>query len=318
MFEPDLPVRNMRDGFDPMVADRCKVLDDIAVPDSWSRVQSKGPDLTPVQFTEEVVTMINLTPAPTKSQRKRPTWFVVAAILAVAAAVAIVLVVSRDGDSVATDEASPTVTVTVPPAAPAPASTRALFGTPGEEFAPGTYFVDTVEGSPTPQIFVTIGDGWSNGADGWAIGKRDIGFMTFSKPDKVFLDACQSSDGYHPGPVTTLDGLVTALREQGGWVDVTAPSDISVDGYSGKAFQRTAPAEFVDCSTSFAPFRSWENEDENGKGWSYYDPGETETLWVIDVDGTVVILNTRVLAGQPAAVHADIAAVLDSIRISPS
>ena len=41
----------------------------------------------------------------------------------------------------------------------------------------------------------------------------------------------------------TLDGLVAALTEQqGGWVDVTAPSDISIDGYPGKTFQRTAPA----------------------------------------------------------------------------
>ena len=48
--------------------------------------------------------------------------------------------------------------------------------------------------------------------------------------------------------MTTVDGLITALREQqGGWVDVTAPSDISVDGYLGKTFQRTAPAVISDC-----------------------------------------------------------------------
>ena len=110
--------------------------------------------------------------------------------------------------------------------------------------------------------------------------------MTFSRPDGVFLDACHSADGYHPGPLTTLDGLVAALSEQGGWVDVTAPTEISVDGYDGYAFQHTAPAEFVDCSTRYAPFRSMENVDEYGsKGWSYYSEGEVETLWVLDVDG---------------------------------
>ena len=30
---------------------------------------------------------------------------------------------------------------------------------------------------------------------------------------------------------------------------MTAPSDISVDGYVGKAFQRTAPADMSDCTT---------------------------------------------------------------------
>lgn len=139
--------------------------------------------------------------------------------------------------------------------------------------------------------------------------------MTFSRPDRVFLDACHSSDGFHPGPLTSLTGLVAALSEQGGWVDVTAPTDISVDGYEGKAFQRTAPAAFTDCSTEFARFRSWENGDENGKGWSYYSPRETETLWILDVDGTIVIVNTRLLPWQPAEAPAELAAVLDSIRI---
>ncbi len=83
------------------------------------------------------------------------------------------------------------------------------------------------------------------------------------------------SDGNHPGPVTTLDGLVAALSEQQGWAEVTAPSDISVDGYVGKAFQRTAPTDMSDCGTRStgtrecrdghgddSDFRSWENASD--------------------------------------------------------
>jgi len=192
---------------------------------------------------------------------------------------------------------------------------RALFGSPDEQFVPGTYFVNEVDGSPTPRILVTIRAGWTNTAEGWGIGQDDVGFITFSRPDSVFLDACHWSDGYHPGPVTTLDGLVAALSEQGGWVDVTAPSDISVDGYVGQAFQRTAPSEFTGCAGPH-PFRGWENEDEDGnKGWSYYEPGEIETLWILDLDGTIIIINTRIGSDQPAAAHAEFAAVLDSISI---
>ena len=54
--------------------------------------------------------------------------------------------------------------MTVPPTTPP----RALFGTPDEQLVPGTYFVDEVDGTPTPRIFVTIGAGWSNFVDGWA------------------------------------------------------------------------------------------------------------------------------------------------------
>jgi hypothetical protein len=303
----------MRDEFDSVVADRFKVLDQVSVPDTWSRVLDQVPlpdTWTRVQTTEEVLTMVDLeTAVPTEPRQKRPMRALIAGILAAAAVVAIVLVASQFGDDATpSDEPSPTVAVTptVPP--------QALWGTPHEQAAPGTYFVDAVDGWDTPRIFVTLPAGWTPD-DGWGIGKEGVGFMTFSRPDRVFLDACQSSSGFHAGPMTTLDGLVAALSEQGGWTEVTALSDISVDGYVGKAFQRTAPAEFTGCSTSFAPFRSWENDNPNGLGWSYYEPGEIETLWVLDVNSATIILNTRVSAGQPTAAHAEMAALLDSVRI---
>ncbi len=72
--------------------------------------------------------------------------------------------------------------------------------------------------------------------------------MTFTRPEKVYLDACHPSDGLHTGPLTTLDGLVTALSEQRGWVDVTAPADISIDGYASKTFRRSAPTDLSECT----------------------------------------------------------------------
>ena len=221
-----------------------------------------------------------------------------------------------------TDEGSPTVTAPVPSTAPS----RALFGTPGERFEPGKYFVDNFEGTTTPRVHLTIGPEWSNGFDGWAIDKQgNNGYITFSRPDAVLTDACHPSDGYHPGPMTTLDGLVAALSEQKGWADVSTPSDISIDGYAGRAFQRTTPTDLSGCPREYAPpptellypvFPSWENVGDDGaRGWSYYGPGETETLWVLDVDGTIVIVNARVAADKPAKAHAELAAVLDSIRI---
>jgi hypothetical protein len=308
----------MRDDVDPVLADRFKVLDHVPVPDTWSRVLDlrSGTDPAPrAAFTEEVLTMVDLeTPVPTERSHRGPPRVVVTALLAAAAVVAIALVATRDDATTPADEPSPTVTVTVAPTPPP----RALFGTPGERLEPRTYFVDVVEGTPTPRIFVTLGAGWVHTHEDWGVGKEGTGFMTFSRPDAVFLDACHWFDGYHPGPVTTLDGLVAALTEQGGWADVSPATDISVDGYAGKAFRRTAPAEFSDCRTGFAPFRSWENVNASGKGWSYYEPGEIETLWVLDVDGTIIILNTRMWPEHQAAAPAELAALLDSIRIGGS
>ena len=47
-----------------------------------------------------------------------------------------------------------------------------------------------------------------------------------------------------------------------------------------------------------------------------YAPGQIETLWVLDIDGTVVVISTELWPGPSATAHADFAdAVLDSIRI---
>jgi hypothetical protein len=264
----------------------------------------------PAQFTEEEATMIDIeAPSQTDHHRRGPKRVLLAALVAAAAVVAIALVAIRKDDPVSpADQPSPTVTVTVPPTTPP----QALFGGSSRSLAPGTYFLDEVEGTPTTQILVTVGAGWST-FDNWAIVKgADEGQdgMTFSRPPRVFLDACHPSAGDHPGPLTTLDGLVAALREQGGWIDVTTPSEISIDGYAGKAFQRAAPTDTSDCGDDLA--------DANlvGTDQSIYQPGETSTVWVLDLEGTTIVLETRVRAGQPAEVHAELAAMLDSIRIA--
>jgi hypothetical protein len=326
----------MRDDFDPGVADRFKVLDDVPVPDTWSRVLDRVPSpdpWSPVPFATEMVTLIDLEPpVPSEPRRKGPMRVLVAGLLAAAAVVAAIVVVARRDDAVnPADGSAPSVNV--PPTTPP----RALFDTEGNRLEPGTYFVDEVDGTPTARIFVTIGAGWdyseTHNGDAWTLGMPGehgpgdgSGFIAFSRPARVFSDACHWGDGYHPGPVTTLDGLVAALTAQGGWAEVTAPSDISIDGYPGKTFQRTAPGEFSDCGTGpFRPrlptqesgvaFRSWENETDTSFGGNWYEPDQVETLLVLDIDGTVVVINTRPFPEASAADRADFAAVLDSIRI---
>jgi len=261
-------------------------------------------------------------------------------LIAAAAAVLLVgVLVVYDGDRVTpADEPSPGVTVA--PTTP-PLAWPNKFG----PLVPGTYYVDEGDGTPTPRIFATFGAGWwaDSSPLRWRLDKRDsdasfpslvelhqheIGTMGFSQPAAVFLDACHTNDpSYHRGPVTTLDGLVAALTEQKGWADVTAPTDISVDGYAGKEFQRTAPADMSDCDLmnwgsrvrqGLQPvFVSWDvSEADRFSGSGPYEPGQIETLWVIDIDGTLVVINTRPFPEPSAGAPADFAAdVLDSIRI---
>jgi hypothetical protein len=195
---------------------------------------------------------------------------------------------------------------------------------PGELYSPGTYYIDEVNGTPTPRIFATLDAGWTDMVNGsmWMMAKvggpeeGGIGVMTINNPVAVFSDACHPTGGFHPGPVDTVDGFVTALMEQQGWAEVTAPSDISVDGYVGKAFQRTTPAVMSECTTvdtGDATFESWETADGDSVG---YAPGQIETLWVLDIDGTVVVISAASSPGPSGTIDAGFAdAVLDSIRI---
>jgi hypothetical protein len=126
---------------------------------------------------------------------------------------------------------------------------------------------------------------------------------------------CHASDGFHPGPVTTLDGLVTALTEQQGWADVTAPTDVTVNGYAGMRFQRTAPADRIGCNTNDAPFRSWETDGVGGTDYFWYQPSEIETLLVLDLKGTIIIITTVTSDDREDPATAPLAAMLDSVRI---
>ena len=293
-----------------------------------------GTDANVVTEMHDLVTM-DLEPTIAPSAPSRNRRLVAQVILAAAAVVVVALVANRDDDATPADQPSPAVTV---PSTTPPRPLRTAPEDP-ELLAPGTYFVDEVAGTPTPRIFVTIGAGWSTDGDGqelWTNRRHPprrpedlVGFIMFSRPDKVYLDACHLNDGFYPGPATTLDGLVTALMEQqGGWVDVTAPSDISIDGYPGKTFQRTVPAVLTDCP-NMTPgrmrdpeldgnaLRSWLNENEESVAGWYYEPGQVETLMVLDIDGTVVVINANLWVTASATDRAEFADVLDSIRIDP-
>jgi hypothetical protein len=205
----------------------------------------------------------------------------------------------------------------VPPTTPPQA-----LPTSGGPFAPGTYFVDEVGGSPTPRITVTLGDGWSSFEPGNSVGisKEGTGTFTFIRPTGVYKDACHWKNTVVEEPLT-LDGLVAAFSEQAGWLEVTPPSDVSVDGYTGKMFQRTGPDRFTDCDAtgprgSDYKFRSW--TDDDGNPYDYL-AGDIQTLRFLDLNGTVIAIDTIMIPGHSDAnAAAELAAIVDSVRIEPT
>lgn len=89
----------MPDDFDSVVADRFTVLDDVPVPDTWSRVQFKVLDRMPVPLIEEDATMIDLeTRTPTDDRQAGSKRVLTAGLLAAAAVVVVVVLAVRSGN----------------------------------------------------------------------------------------------------------------------------------------------------------------------------------------------------------------------------
>ena len=112
----------MRDDFDSVLADRFKVLDQVPVPDTWSRIRKTdgvltmldletaaptepGTDPGSVTGTRDIAT-IDLEPTRTKSgprRRSRRVTHVVLAIAVAAAVVTTLVVISRDDTTAPAD-----------------------------------------------------------------------------------------------------------------------------------------------------------------------------------------------------------------------
>ena len=100
-------------------------------------------------------------------------------------------------------------------------------------------------------------------------------------------------------------------------IDVTAPIDITIDGYRGKQLTLTAPSDMTGCT--FSPdgnLLTWELPLGARIGMTR---GEVDRVWILDVDGQRLVIDAPEVPGVlDAASKAEVQAVLDSIRIAPA
>ena len=212
----------------------------------------------------------------------------------------------------------------------APSAGPSIPGLPGtvmspEMLTPGTYSVRP-EIIDAPRVEVTVPAGWTG--FGFGISKNDsmsppagVGITFWGGPMYVYEDPCRWESSRPNAPVgPSVDEMVVALSAQA-MRNATAPTELTVDGFAGKAIELTVPADiafdpengFVDCDGRLE-FRSWILE----KGLSSYSlqaaPGQHDQVWIIDVNGTRVIIDASFYEATSATDMADLQAVLESIR----
>jgi hypothetical protein len=178
---------------------------------------------------------------------------------------------------------------------------------------PGTYAFVPCSAPPCPtsdesiRVTMEVPDGWSGVAPAavWidenaAPGGAALAIGLGGNPPR---DPCLTTDLIDAGG--TVDGFADAIASHP-ILDATDPVDVTLDGYAGKYIDLDLPAD-----PGCAQFRPWE------PGIYAQGPSHQWHLWVLDVEGTRVVVQAMDYPGTSPQRRAELQAMVDSIRIQP-
>jgi hypothetical protein len=196
---------------------------------------------------------------------------------------------------------------------------------------PGSYFIDPDLDASTPLhvVYEVPAAGWSM----WVGGSKfsDVGHVDVSITTVVNLvrDGCHGHIWADPPVGPSVDDLAAALAALVPFRLTSPAADVTIYGYSGKHLEWTVPdlpvdgagdhGHFSECTDGdlkswVAPFDTAEPGDAY---YGYSGPGYREEFWILDVDGTRLMIAAGTSPGSPAGDVAERDAILASIRIEP-
>jgi hypothetical protein len=187
-----------------------------------------------------------------------------------------------------------------------------------------TYFInDTRVDGPRWVVLTVPASGWES--NDWILGKnlpggsdsRDLALSTWTVGN-LKADPCHWKAGTLDPPVgPTVGDLVAALVEQVRPTKATS-TDVTVGGYRGKKIEFSIPSDFGTTSCDEGVYSRWEAASEPGDwgGW-VYGGGQRNAVYIIDVDGKRVVIDTMSLPGASATDLAQLDQLIASIRFEP-
>jgi hypothetical protein len=247
-------------------------------------------------------------------------------VLRVGLAAAAVVIIAVIAINLLPGSPTPGGTVSPSPSAPAepssePSSTPA--GLPvGSSFVLSDGQPSGGEAPGSVAMTVTIpAPGWFGAPDDGILLKNDdadppdgAGMIVWAGVDHLYVygDPCGWSSTRPETPSTTVDEVVAALTAQASR-DASAPVDITLDGYAGKAITLHVPddADFTQCDEGF--FGSWSQGTTDLSPQRYHQgPGQIDEVWILDVDGLLVVIDWDYYAGTPQADVDELRAIVES------
>jgi hypothetical protein len=199
---------------------------------------------------------------------------------------------------------------------------------------PGPFVVS--DANAPVQVTVEIASpGWSHSAENEFLHKDDDGLdapesvgaalLAWQWPAgtgiNVYGDPCQWSTTTPATPATTPDEIAEALAAQA-QTEPTDTVDVTLDGNAGKAITLTVPMsyhqdpdvsreeEFAACDLALFGFYGSELENEPAR--NAQGPGQVDELWIVNVDGSFVILDASYGPSTPANLIEEMRAMAES------
>ncbi len=270
---------------------------------------------------------VPLNSTPNESTNRRRIAVAAAAVVAVIGTAGLALaIINRSSDDVEAPSPAPAASAaptnvaptTVAPTTVAPTTTASAVRTTPVVVAAttGTFVVsenhpgfDGDDASRDVRLTFAVPYGWKH--DGWVVVKGNpIVGVLFDVVANIYTDSCPSVLVDPPvGP--TVDDLASAWANLPGF-DATAASDITVDGFHGKQIEFTVP-DYNSEDCAYGDFKLL-NAVGGGDYWAQ-GPNQHHKLWILDVNGTRLVIVAMSFPDTSPQDRAAIDEILASIQI---
>ena len=194
---------------------------------------------------------------------------------------------------------------------------------------PGTYFIDPDgEASTHLRAVYEVPPGWSQ----WIGATRfsDVGFVgvSITTVTNLVTDGCSDHSWADPPVGPSVEDLAVALANLPPFQVTSPPRDVTIYGYSGKHLEWIVPdlpveeqggGHFTGCVDG--DLKSWvafiDTAEPGDAYYGYTGPGYVEEFWILDVEGTRLMIAAERSPGSPPEDLEELRTILDSIRIEP-
>ena len=146
----------------------------------------------------------------------------------------------------------------------------------------------------------------------------ELGSVTADLRDPVFVPASLLNQlrrsAVDAGP--TVQDLARALIRQAG--PSTRPEGIVLDGHPGVTLDVTIPPDIDLSRCTGDEYSLWRTERRGDGALTQDTPGLVNRLWILDVDGTRLVLVADLFPDQPAALHQELTTIAESVHFEPT